>query len=73
MNSRDPPSKILLLIITHLSPTYPLTNELLFDMFHNYGEIKKILIFERGKANKAFIEYYDIRHAIEARKDMLGK
>lgn len=30
MNSRDPPSKILLLIITYLPPTYPLTNDSLY-------------------------------------------
>ncbi|CAD8091965.1 unnamed protein product [Paramecium sonneborni] len=71
--SRDPPSKILLLVITQLSPTFPLCNDLLFEQFNKYGEIKKILIFERGKANKAFVEYYDVKHAIEARKDKLGK
>ncbi|CAK76924.1 unnamed protein product (macronuclear) [Paramecium tetraurelia] len=72
-NSRDPPSKILLLVMTQLSPTFPLSNELLFEQFSKYGDIKKILIFERGKANKAFVEYYDVKHAIEARKDKLGK
>ncbi|CAK81495.1 unnamed protein product (macronuclear) [Paramecium tetraurelia] len=71
--SRDPPSKILLLVITQLSPTFPLCNDLLFEQFAKYGDIKKILIFERGKANKAFVEYYDVKHAIEARKDKLGK
>ncbi|CAD8136081.1 unnamed protein product [Paramecium octaurelia] len=73
MNSRDPPSKILLLIITYLPPSFPLTNDYLFETFKQYGEIKKILIFERGKTNKAFIEYYDIKHAIQARRDMMGK
>ncbi|CAD8098541.1 unnamed protein product [Paramecium sonneborni] len=72
-NSRDPPSKILLLVITQLSPTFPLCNDLLFEQFTKYGDIKKILIFERGKANKAFVEYYDIKNAIEARKDKIGK
>ncbi|CAD8099158.1 unnamed protein product [Paramecium sonneborni] len=72
-NSRDPPSKILLLVITQLSPTFPLCNDLLFEQFGKYGEVKKILIFERGKANKAFVEYYDIKNAIEARKDKIGK
>lgn len=48
-------------------------NDLLFEQFAKYGDIKKILIFERGKANKAFVEYYDIKHAIEARKDKIGK
>lgn len=64
MNSRDPPSKILLLIITYLPASFPLTNDYLFDTFKKYGEIKKILIFERGKTNKAFVEYLDIKHAI---------
>jgi hypothetical protein len=35
--------------------------------------VKKILIFERGKANKAFVEFEDIKSAIAARKGMLGK
>lgn len=73
MYSRDPPSKILLLIITQLSPTFPLTNDYLFSLFSKFGEIKKILIFERGKANKAFIEYLEVRCAIAARKEMIGK
>lgn len=72
-NSRDPPSKILLLVMTQLSPTFPLSNELLYEQFSKFGEIKKILIFERGKANKAFVEYYNIKDAIEARKEKLGK
>lgn len=59
-NSRDPPSKILLLVITQLPPTFPLTNDFLHETFKGYGEIKKILIFERGKANKAFVEYYSL-------------
>lgn len=64
MNSRDPPSRILLLIITYLPPSFPLTNDYLFETFKHYGEIKKILIFERGKTNKAFVEYHDVKHAI---------
>ncbi|CAD8146323.1 unnamed protein product [Paramecium pentaurelia] len=73
MNSRDPPSKILLLIISCLPHSFPLTNDYLFDMFKSYGDINKILIFERGKTNKAFIEYSNIKHAILARRNMMGK
>lgn len=73
MNQRDPLSKILLLIITYLPQSFPLTNDFLFETFKQYGEIKKILIFERGKTNKAFVEYNDIKHAIYARRSMLGK
>jgi hypothetical protein len=60
MNSKDPPSKILLIIITHLPPTFPLTNDYIHSIFAKYGDIRKILIFERGKANKCFIEYLSI-------------
>lgn len=73
MNSRDPPSRILLLIITHLPTQFPLTNDYLHEIFSSYGDIKKILIFERGKANKSFVEFHDIKSAIAARKGMLGK
>ena len=73
MNSRDPPSKILLLIITHLPPSFPLTNDYLHEIFSPFGEVKKILIFERGKANKAFVEFQDIKSSIAARKAFLGK
>lgn len=73
MNTRDPPSKILLLIMTYLPPQFPLTNDYLFETFKHYGDIKKILIFERGKTNKAFVEYSDVKHAIQARRNMIGK
>ncbi|KAM3129742.1 hypothetical protein pb186bvf_018133 [Paramecium bursaria] len=73
MNSRDPPSRILLLIITQLPPTFPLNNDLLFEVFKGYGDIKKILIFERGKSNKAFVEYLRKEDATSARKEMQGK
>ncbi|CAD8140035.1 unnamed protein product [Paramecium octaurelia] len=73
MNSRDPPSKILLLIISYLPPSFPLTNDYLFNMFKSYGDINKILIFERGKTNKAFVEYLNVKHAILARRNMMGK
>ncbi|CAD8157282.1 unnamed protein product [Paramecium octaurelia] len=73
MNSRDPPSKILLLIITYLPQSFPLTNDFLFETFKQYGEVKKILIFERGKTNKAFVEYNEVKHAISARRNMIGK
>ena len=63
MNSKDPPSKILLLIITQLPPSFPLTNDYLHSVFSKYGDIKKILIFERGKANKCFVEYLSIQSA----------
>lgn len=56
--ARDPPSPILLLILTSLPHSFPLTNEYLFSKFTDFGEIKKILIFERGKTNKAFVEFY---------------
>ncbi|CAD8085504.1 unnamed protein product [Paramecium primaurelia] len=73
MNSRDPPSKILLLIITYLPQSFPLTNDFLFETFKQYGEVKKILIFERGKTNKAFVEYHEVKQAILARRNMIGK
>ncbi|CAK89130.1 unnamed protein product (macronuclear) [Paramecium tetraurelia] len=73
MIPRDPPSKILLLIITYLPQSFSLTNDFLFETFKQYGEVKKILIFERGKTNKAFVEYNEVKHAISARRNMIGK
>jgi hypothetical protein len=73
MNSRDPPSRILLIIITYLPPSFPLTNDYLHELFSPFGEIKKILIFERGKANKCFVEFIDLKNAIAARSTLLGK
>lgn len=67
-SSRDPPSNILLLLITHLPPTFPLTNDFLFSTFQSFGPIKKILIFERGKCNKAFVEFTNKKSAIKARE-----
>ncbi|CAD8111044.1 unnamed protein product [Paramecium primaurelia] len=71
-NSRDPPSQILLLILTQLPPSFPLTNEYLHKKFNEFGDIKKILIFERGKTNKAFVEFYNLKSAIAARKQLNG-
>lgn len=73
MNSRDPPSRILLVIITYLPPSFPLTNDYLLELFSPFGDIKKILIFERGKANKCFVEFHDLKHSMAARSNLLGK
>ena len=63
----DPPSRILLLVITQLPPSVALNNNRLHQMFSQFGTVKKILIFERGKVNKAFVEYLDIQNASCAR------
>lgn len=67
MNSRDPPSHILLVLISNICSTFPLTNDLLYEKFSNYGKVVKILIFQRGTVNKAFIEFADVEDAIIAR------
>lgn len=63
----DPPSRILLLLITNLPHQFPLTNQYLHELFEPYGELLKILIFERGKTNKVFVEYVEVKSAIKAR------
>jgi len=72
MNSRDAPSHILLVLISHLSSSFPLTNDLLYEEFNPHGDVVRILIFERGNINKAFIEFSSVTHATKARQAMTG-
>ncbi|CAD8193136.1 unnamed protein product [Paramecium pentaurelia] len=71
-NSRDPPNQILLLILNSLPSSFPLNNQFLHEKFNQYGDINKILIFERGKTTKAFVEFHELKSAIQARRQLNG-
>ncbi|CAD8107648.1 unnamed protein product [Paramecium sonneborni] len=71
-NSRDPPNRILLLILNQLPSTFPLNNQFIHQKFNDFGDINKILIFERGKTTKAFVEFHELKSAIQARRQLNG-
>ncbi|CAK57678.1 unnamed protein product (macronuclear) [Paramecium tetraurelia] len=71
-NSRDPPNKILLLILNSLPSSFTLNNQFIHQKFNQFGDINKILIFEKGKTTKAFVEFHELNSAIQAKKQLNG-
>jgi len=47
-----------------------ITNDFLYAIFSPYGKVLRILIFEKVKIWKAFIEYSTVESAIEAKKHL---
>mmetsp|Transcript_917 Transcript_917/g.822 ORF Transcript_917/g.822 Transcript_917/m.822 type:complete len:114 (-) Transcript_917:961-1302(-) len=47
-----------------------ITHDLLHTVFSSYGNILRILIFEKMKVWKAFIEYDNIDSALEAKRNL---
>jgi len=60
---------VILVCIHNVGGTV-ITHELLHTVFSTYGKILRILIFEKSKKWKAFVEYDNVEHAIEARRNL---
>ena len=54
------------MVCIHNAPKYLVNHEILYDIFIKYGEIKKILIFEKTKIIKSFVEFTYKDDAIKA-------
>ena len=60
----------VILVCIHNFGNTPITHELLHTVFSTYGKILRILIFEKTKKWKAFVEYSDPEAAVQARENL---
>ena len=67
----NPPNPILLVTITNVM--YPVTVEVMQQVFSRVGQISKVVIFERGQLIQAFVEMVDTRQAMSAKQQFDGQ
>lgn len=56
MSENTKPTSVLLVCIYNIHG-YQIIHEMLYNLFTQYGEVLKILIFEKSKILKSFIEF----------------
>jgi len=47
-----------------------ITHDLLYNIFSQYGKVQKILIFEKVKVWKAFVEFSTLESAFDAKRNL---
>ena len=67
----NPPNRIILLTITNIM--YPVTVDVLSQVFVKYGGIEKVIIFNRGNAIQALVQLRDIATASTCRAQLDGQ
>lgn len=67
----NPPNRIILLTITNIM--YPVTVEVLSQIFTRYGGMEKVIIFNRGNAIQALVQLRDIATASTCRVQLDGQ
>jgi hypothetical protein len=63
---REEASKVLLVCV-YDTLVIDIANSVIHDKFRRFGNIVKLLIFEKGEVTKFFIEYSQIEQAIRVR------
>lgn len=46
----------MLLVCVYDTVVFELTNDMIFKTFKDHGQVRKVLIFERGEVTKCFVE-----------------
>lgn len=67
----NPPNRIILLTITNIM--YPVTVDVLSQVFVKYGGMEKVIIFNRGNAIQALVQLPDIGTAATCRAQLDGQ
>lgn len=67
----DEPNRILLVTIHHM--LYPITVEVLHQVFSPHGIVEKIVTFQKSAGFQALIQYQSRQHAISARSSLQGR
>ena len=67
----NPPNRIILLTITNIM--YPVTVDVLSQVFAKYGGMEKVIIFNRGNAIQALVQLRDIATASTCRAQLDGQ
>eukprot|EP00741_Cyanophora_paradoxa_P012496 tig00020610_g12075.t1 len=66
-----PPNRILLVTISN--PLYPITVDVLNQVFSPYGSIEKIVIFQKSAGLQALVQYSVLQSAVEAKNRLQGQ
>jgi len=61
---------VILVCVHDLQDDIVITHDYLYSIFSTYGEVLRILIFERSNTFKAFLEYSNPKSALAARKNL---
>lgn len=67
----NPPNRIILLTVTNIM--YPVTVDVLSQVFAKYGGMEKVIIFNRGNAIQALVQLRDIATASTCRAQLDGQ
>ncbi|XP_039020717.1 polypyrimidine tract-binding protein homolog 3 isoform X2 [Hibiscus syriacus] len=67
----DEPNRILLVTIHHM--LYPITVEVLYQVFSPHGFVEKIVTFQKSAGFQALIQYEERQNAISARTSLQGR
>ncbi|KAL1569317.1 polypyrimidine tract-binding protein 3-like [Salvia divinorum] len=67
----DEPNRILLVTIHHM--LYPITVEVLHQVFSPHGFVEKIVTFQKSAGFQALIQYQSHQSAISARNSLQGR
>lgn len=67
----NPPNRIILLTVTNIM--YPVTVDVLSQVFAKYGGMEKVIIFNRGNAIQALVQLRDIATASTCRSQLDGQ
>lgn len=61
---------VILVCVHDLQEDIVISHDYLYSIFSTYGEVLRILIFERSNTFKAFLEYSNTKSALAARKNL---
>ena len=67
----NPPNRIILLTVTNIM--YPVTVDVISQIFAKYGGLEKVIIFNRGNAIQALVQLRDIATASTCRAQLDGQ
>ncbi|KAF9687065.1 hypothetical protein SADUNF_Sadunf02G0055000 [Salix dunnii] len=67
----DEPNRILLITIHHM--LYPITVEVLHQVFSPHGFVEKIVTFQKSAGFQALIQYHSRQCAVQARTSLQGR
>ncbi|KAL4288728.1 hypothetical protein AHAS_Ahas19G0315200 [Arachis hypogaea] len=67
----DEPNRILLVTIHHMM--YPITVDVLYQVFSPHGSVEKIVTFQKSAGFQALIQYQSRQHAVVARSTLQGR
>jgi hypothetical protein len=64
--STNQASSVLLVTITNIK--FPVNADVLFSVFNKYGDVLRIIIFDKQQGEQALVEMQSLEQAIKARE-----